>query len=79
MFCSVFLIAILIIVSSLVIGLWMFLKPALAIEMQRRFYEKINWRITPISMQKELRNTRIMGLFLVCFALMTTVYIIVKP
>ncbi len=40
-------------------------KPGLAIEIQRRFYERINWRIAPISMAREIRNTRIMGLFVI--------------
>ena len=59
------------------IGFLLAIKPNLAIEIQRRFYCHINWKIEPISMSKELRNTRIMGLFLivalvitlVCFAL----------
>lgn len=57
--------SIIICVISLLVGLFLFLKPPLAIEIQRRFYEKINWRIEPISMQKEIRNTKIMGLMLI--------------
>lgn len=57
------------------IGLFIFLKPALAIEIQRRFYAKINWRIEPISMQKELRNTKIMGMFLFALAAVTLLFI----
>jgi hypothetical protein len=53
---------------SLFVGLFIFLKPTLTIEIQRRFYEKINWKIEPISMQKEIRNTRLMGLFLIVIA-----------
>jgi len=60
------------------IGLFFFLKPSLAIEIQRRFYEKINWKIEPISMSKEIRNTKIMGLFLINLALLTTIYIMIK-
>lgn len=48
------------------IGALLILRPALAIEIQRRFYEKINWRIEPISMQKEIHNTRLMGWFIIC-------------
>jgi len=57
--------AILIFVISIAIGFFLFLNPTLAIEIQKKFYEKINWRIEPISMQKEIRNTKIMGLFLI--------------
>ena len=50
--------------SSSIIGLFLFLKPTLAIEIQKRFYAKINWRIEPIDFSKEIRNTKIMGIFL---------------
>jgi len=60
--------AILISVFGIIIGLFVFFKPELTIEIQRKFYEKINWRIEPISMQKEIRNTKIMGIFLVVVA-----------
>lgn len=50
---------------SVALGIFLVLRPALAIEFQRRFYEKINWRMEPISLAKELRNTRLMGLMLV--------------
>ena len=57
-------------------GLLLIFKPSLAIEIQKRFYAQINWRIEPISMEKEVRNTRIMGWFLlvicvfICFVLL---------
>ncbi len=63
-------------IIGLFIGLFVFLKPKITIELQRRFYEKINWRIEPISMQKEIRNTKIMGLFLTAIVLLTIIYII---
>ena len=60
--------------GSAVVGVFLFFRPAEAIEVQRRFYEKINWRIEPISIPKEIRNTRIMGLFLVIISLAAVVY-----
>jgi len=51
--------------SALAAGLIMFLRPASVIAFQIKFYELINWRIQPISMPKEMRNTRIMGLLLI--------------
>jgi len=63
---------------AIIIGFVLFLNPAFAIEIQRRFYEKINWRIEPISMPKEIRNTKIMGLFLTVVALSTLVSIFIK-
>lgn len=62
-------------ILGLSVGLFLFFKPSLAIEIQRRFYEKINWKIEPISMQKEIRNTKIMGLFLIIVVLLTMTYI----
>lgn len=56
------------------IGIFIVFQPALAIETQRRFYEKINWKIEPISMQKEIRNTRIMGIILIVFSVATLVF-----
>ena len=41
------------------------LRGAGAFEIQRRFYARINWRIEPISFEKEMRNTRLMGVFFV--------------
>jgi len=58
---------------SLALGLVVFFKPAAVIEFQRRFYEKINWRVEPISMPKEIRNTKIMGLFLIVISLAAVV------
>jgi len=72
------LMPILISAGSILFGLFMFLNPKFAIEIQRRFYEKINWRIEPISMQREIRNTKIMGLFLIIIALLTITYIFIK-
>jgi len=62
-------IALLVSVVSITIGLFVFFRPELTIEIQRKFYEKINWRIEPISMQKEIRNTKIMGAFLTAVAI----------
>lgn len=58
-------------VFGVCIGLTLAFKPEFAIEIQRRFYEKINWRIEPISMPKEIRNTRIMGWFLIIVVVAT--------
>lgn len=61
-------------VFSLIIGLLLAINPALAIEIQRKFYEKINWRMEPISMQKEIRNTRITGIFLILVSIFILVF-----
>jgi len=68
-------IALLFIFAGLIFGAFVYLKPEPAIKMQMKFYEKINWRMVPVSMQKEIRNTKIMGLFLFIFCLAAVVYI----
>ena len=59
--------------TSMILGLFVFFKPEMTIEIQRKFYEKINWRIEPISMPKEIRNTKIMGMFLVVLSIVTMI------
>ena len=49
------------------IGFFLALKPLEAIELQKRFYVLINWRMEPISLPKEIRNTRLMGIFIIVF------------
>lgn len=63
--------------AGVIAGLFLFLKPHSAIELQRMFYEKINWRIEPISMAKEIRNTKYMGLFLLIVNLLTVAYMVI--
>ena len=65
---------ILISVIGIIIGLFIFFKPELTIEIQKKFYERINWRIEPISMQKEIRNTKIMGIFLVVVTIVAMIW-----
>jgi len=59
----------------LLIGLLLAFKPASAIELQRRFYLLINWKIEPVSLPKELRNTRLMGIFLIIFLLAALIFL----
>ncbi|OGX14956.1 MAG: hypothetical protein A2166_03700 [Omnitrophica WOR_2 bacterium RBG_13_41_10] len=65
-------------VLGMAIGLFVFSKPSLTIDIQKKFYEKINWRIEPISMPKEIRNTKIMGIFLFAVTLITLMLAIIK-
>ena len=69
---EIFLIATLCI--SLGVGFFLCLKPEQAIRFQQRFYEKINWRMEPISLTKEIRNTRAMGYFLLACVLAAAVF-----
>lgn len=60
---------------GIIVGLAMFFKTASLIEMQIKFYAKINWRMEPISMPKEIKNTKFMGLVLVTFCLLAIIYV----
>jgi hypothetical protein len=59
---------------SLCIGLFIFINPTKAFEIQKKFYALINWRIEPISIEKEIRNTKVMGIFLIVFVLASCFY-----
>ena len=56
---------------GIIYGFVLFLKPSLAIEAQRKFYVLINWKLEPVSMPKEIRNTVLMGAGEVIFCLVT--------
>jgi hypothetical protein len=60
--------------AALLFGIFLIKKPQLAIEIQRKFYEKINWRLEPISMEKEIRSTKMLGIFLLGIFLFSIVY-----
>ncbi|MBM3254868.1 MAG: hypothetical protein FJZ08_01015 [Candidatus Omnitrophica bacterium] len=65
-------------IVGIIIGLFVFFRPELTIEIQKKFYEKINWRIEPISMQKEIRNTKIMGIFLAGVSILTMAFFLIN-
>ncbi len=67
--------AALLILAGMLFGIFILLRSALVIKLQIKFYEMINWRISPISMEKEVRNTKYMGMFLILFCLSASVYI----
>jgi len=69
---------VLISVIGIIVGLFIFFKPKLTIEIQKKFYERINWRLEPVSMPKEIRNTKIMGMFLVVVAAVGIIYSLIN-
>jgi len=66
------------VIVIMIVGLFVALRPQKTIEIQQKFYAKINWRIEPISMSKEVRNTRLMGLFLVGLAIAVTILTLIS-
>ncbi len=73
------LIAIVVGVISLLFGLFLAIKPLLAIKMQQKFYRWINWEMKPISMEKELRNTQFMGLILILVTFIVLLVFLAEP
>ena len=57
-------------------GGFIFLQPRRIIDMQISFYRLINWDIKPVSMEKEIRNTRIMGAAALILGILSLIYII---
>ncbi len=70
---------ILLVVISIGLGLFLCIKPNLAIDIQKRFYRLINWNIEPLSKEKEIRNTRIMGMFLITATILIISATIIQP
>lgn len=65
-------------IFGFVVGLFLATKPRWAIELQKKFYAKINWNIEPISFEKEIRNTRLMGLFLIGLAVIGIIFVLYR-
>lgn len=58
-------------------GLFLALNPSKAIKLQIAAYKPFNWKLEPISMEKEIKNTRIMGVFVLFAAITAFLSIIV--
>lgn len=66
-------------VIAVLVGTLMAWKPRKTIDVQEALYRPFNWNLKPISMEKQIRITRILGFILFglgIFAL--AIYIIVK-
>jgi hypothetical protein len=59
---------------ALALGVFIFRWPEKTFAIQKRFYSLINWNIEPISLPKEIRNTKIMGLILLIFVVGSCCY-----
>ena len=63
------------IILGMLVGLLVYFYPVSVMRIQVKFYEKINWRIEPISLQKEFDRTRNTGLYLVVLSVLSGIYI----
>jgi len=57
-------------------GYFIYRNPMRMFEIQKKFYALINWRIEPISLTKEIRNTRGMGVILMVTVLLAAIFLI---
>ena len=65
-------------VVSLVLGTFLVARPRRAIERQIEVYRSINWKIEPISWDKEIRNTRLMGAVALFCGVLTFVLVVFR-
>ena len=65
-----------IVVVVIVFGALVAWKPRKTIDMQIALYRPCNWKIEPISMEKEIRNTRIMGLVVLVLGVSALLYVL---
>ncbi len=67
-----------IVVIVIVFGALIAWKPKKVIDMQTALYRPFNWKLEPISMEKEIKNTRIMGMTLFILGTLVFIYILLK-
>ena len=59
---------------ALIFGFFIYKKPREAFKIQKRFYASINWNLDPISLEKEVRNTKVMGISVIIFVVLAGLY-----
>jgi len=64
------------VVIVIIFGALVALKPKKTIDVQIALYRPFNWKLEPISMEKEIRNTRIMGLTVLVLGILSLIYIL---
>lgn len=64
--------------GSVALGVALLAAPKWVIEAQIRFYRCINWKMEPLSWEKEIRNTRFMGALALLCGLLTSLVMLTK-
>lgn len=75
---SLFWIRMIIVIIAVLFGTYLVLRPRQVIQIQIALYRPFNWKIEPISMEKEIRNTRIMGMTVIILGIIALIYIIMQ-
>ncbi len=60
-----------IVTIAIVLGALIAWKPKKTIDMQIAIYRFFNWKLEPISMEREIKNTRIMGLVVLILGILS--------
>jgi len=76
--CCLFFLQFAVVIIAIIFGIFLALQPKRAIDIQIAFYRLINWKMQPVSMEKEIRNTRIMGLFVIICGIISLIFIIIS-
>ena len=66
------------VILAMALGIWYLRQPQTVIETQKAIYRLFNWNLEPISLEKEIRNTRIMGKAVIILGIITLIYIILR-
>ena len=66
-----------IVVIAIVFGALVAWKPKKTIDIQTALYRPFNWKLEPISMEKEIRNMRIMGLTVIALGIISLLCIFI--
>jgi hypothetical protein len=73
-----FCIQLTIVVVVILFGALVAWKPKKVIDLQIALYRPFNWKIEPISMEKEIKNTRTMGLTVLILGMISLSYILLR-
>jgi hypothetical protein len=65
-----------IVVIATIFGALVAWKPKKTIDIQIALYRPFNWKLEPISMEKEIKNTRIMGLIVLILGTLLLIYLV---
>lgn len=71
-----FCVQLMIVIIAIAFGALVAWKPKKVIDMQIALYRPFNWKIEPISMKKEIRNTRIMGFAVLILGVLSLAFLI---
>ena len=63
---------------SLALGAFLAARPKQAIKRQIELYRRINWKMEPVSWDKEIRNTRLMGAVALFCGVLTFVLVVFR-